>query len=451
MKVVKVLSKEVYIVHCVDTEGPLYEPIDSTFKRIKDIYGFEIEATTENLTKLQNRQINLNGYEKAVAEMLDNNLISTFGTWDQIDNMLNKITSVEFRNQFLDSNGEGWIYNWFCMDHVGFNGYNPRRRDAGHHNIYDYYDRRIKNNKSRDIIQWHYHPLPISGDYNASGISYIASKNIFEILSRKIIDRMFFPAAFRPGFHTERPDSHWFLEQWIPFDYSNQAVKGIDTNQPDLSEGRFGDWRRAPLEWIPYNPSHDDYQSKGNCRRWIARCLNMHTRLREITINDFKDGFEMARNGRPVIISFTNHDFRDMGYDIDKIRDMIKTVVAEYPDVKFYYTDAITAMRKVLGLKVENIELQMSLDKNKKVISVNSNRKIFGPQPYLALKTVTGQYYWDNFDFQSENQWTYTFDFNTLDLRAIEKIGIAANSFDGTTEVVVYDVLTDKLTKKIYN
>ena len=33
-----------------------------------------------------------------------------------------------------------------------------------------------------------------------------------------------FPRRIVPGFHVIRPDSHWFLEQHIPFDFSNQAV-----------------------------------------------------------------------------------------------------------------------------------------------------------------------------------------------------------------------------------
>ena len=62
------------------------------------------------------------------------------------------------------------------------------------------------------------------------------------------------PSTYRPGFHTIRPDSNWFLEQWIPFDFSNQSTKN-EGNQPDLIGGRWGDWRRAPNSWKPYHPS----------------------------------------------------------------------------------------------------------------------------------------------------------------------------------------------------
>ena len=52
---------KIYFVHCVDTEGPLYETLDATFVRLKQIYGIKIDATEENLRKLQNRALDLGG------------------------------------------------------------------------------------------------------------------------------------------------------------------------------------------------------------------------------------------------------------------------------------------------------------------------------------------------------------------------------------------------------
>lgn len=62
------------------------------------------------------------------------------------------------------------------------------------------------------------------------------------------------------------------IEMWIPFDYANQSTikKEKKTKQMDVTEGRFGDWRRALSDWGVYHPNHDDYQSIGNCRRIIA-------------------------------------------------------------------------------------------------------------------------------------------------------------------------------------
>ena len=215
---IKTIKKEVYIVHCVDTEGPMYESLESTFGRIKDIFDFDIEANHCNLDLLQNMKIDLNGQEEAVRNLICPERINMNETWHEVDHMLDKITSDEFRNRLTDSVSNGWVYTWFCLDHVGFTGENPRRRDAGHHNVFDHYLARLRGNPSRDQIQWHYHPLPANGNYNASGVAYLNSSNIWEVLSRKIIDRKWFPSVYRPGFHCERPETLVDIQGFIAKD-----------------------------------------------------------------------------------------------------------------------------------------------------------------------------------------------------------------------------------------
>ena len=60
-------KKIVYIVHCVDTEGPLYESLSAKFERIKEVFNVNIKPTLKNLKKLKLKQIPLNGKEKKVA------------------------------------------------------------------------------------------------------------------------------------------------------------------------------------------------------------------------------------------------------------------------------------------------------------------------------------------------------------------------------------------------
>ena len=441
-----------YFVHCVDTEGPLMEDFDVPFQLVKRIFNIDIEPTRENLRKLRNKEIDLGGLEDAVASTVDPRK-STLGTWTEIDRMLDTVTSAEYRNLLKDSAGEGWKFTWCCLNHTGFTGVNPRHRDAGYNNVYDHYRHLVDTQKLGDAIGFHYHPVSLSGNFNDSGTAYWGGENLNKIFAHAIIDRMWFPTVFRPGFNTERPDSNWFLEQWIPFDYANNAMNRANSDQPDLTDGRFGDWRRAPAEWRPYHPSHDDYQTEGGCRRYIMRTMNMYARLCQIEIEDIREGFERARNVGDTVIAVADHDYKDMIFDIDRVREMLREVSAEYPDVEFRFCDGITAMRNVLGLPARGCELRMEIDRGgiyPKLV-VTSDGNIFGPQPFLAIKTYGNAYHWDNFDFYKKNCWTYTFDSNTVPLEQVDKIGVASNSFAGVSEVLLYDGRTEKIDKKIWN
>lgn len=442
----------VYIVHCVDTEGPLYEASTVPFEQIKNIFGFEIEPSRENLLRLQKGELDLKGKEDAVKNIVDIHRITTRGSWEEIHEMLDVVTSSDYRNKLQDSNGNGWIYNWFCMDHVGFTGKNPRKRDVGYHKIFDRYLTLINQQEAGDFIGFHYHPLPISGNYNDSGTSYWGGENLNQILTRKIIDRCWFPTAFRPGFHTERPDSNWFLEQWIPFDYGNQSTEITETGQTDLADGRFGDWRHAPLEWFPYHPAHDDYQLKGACRRWITRCLNMYARTRQITQQHVNNAFKSASEGNNVILAFTDHDYKDMEFEINRIRNMIVIAHKDIPEVRFEYCNAVDAMRKALNLSYNNycLDADIVINGNYECLVVTVDHDIFGPQPFLALKTKNGKYIWENFDVSiPKRKWTYTFDTNTISLHDVDTIGIATNNGYGIARVVL---LRDGIKEKyVYN
>lgn len=446
------MAKELYIVHCVDTEGPLNESIYDTFDRINNIFGIDLHPNEDTLKKLQNKELNLKGKEEAVYQLVAPQRLNMNRTWTEIDDMIKRITSIEFRNSLLDSAGNGWYYNWFCMDHIGFSGKNPRHRDAGYHNIFDYYKnlRRIQN---KDDIQFHFHPVSISRDYNISGTSYLFNSPLYDILVHKVIDRGWFPSAYRPGFHCERPDANWFLEQWIPFDYANQSCD-YKCDQPDLADGRWGDWRRATNEWESYHPSSRNYQIKGNYKRSIARCLNIEARLREINEDEVRKAFARANCGKTTILAFCNHDFRDMEPEVNKIRNLIKKVKAEFSGVKYYFSNAITAFRKELNLRVTspNLKTELQVCNSRRVVLKVSATNCFGPQPFLAIKDKGQGYFYENFDFTlDDNSWTYTFDENTILFDNVEMIGIACNSDAGVAEVIRINCRDNSQTKNIYN
>ena len=390
-------KNSVYVVHCIDTEGPLHESVEATFERLRDIFHLELEPSADLLRRLQAGEVYLGGLEAAVQRVVDPHLLAYNDTWDKVDAMLAELMEPSFRRGICDSSGAGWIYNWFCVDHVDFDS-NPRRRDIGYHNIFEHYRRLIRETgASRDGLHFHYHPHSFRREAHRCATHWWSSSDsLQQILSRRVIDHHWFPAAHRPGFHVIRPDSHWFLEQHVPFDFSSQAMvdTGMDAAQFGLAGGRFGDWRRAPTTWTPYHPSADDYQVPGNCRRWIARCLNIGTRYRLLQEQDVRQAFQEAAAGQPVVLAVTNHDFRSMGPDINAVRGLLRRIGAEFPGVPFLFSEAVSAMRSALNLDaLPPCELELALrrvDNSTHVLEVHSTTPTFGPQPWLALRTVGG-------------------------------------------------------------
>lgn len=437
---------ELYIVHCIDTEGPLYESLPATFDRMQAILGIDIAPTRENLERIQRGEVDLGGKEKAAQMIFSPELLAYNDTWGKIDGMLDTMLSSEYRLQFSDSAGNGWIYSWFILDHIDFL-VNPRRRDIGYHNIFDHYCERLRQGESsRDEVHWHFHPMSTYREAHTCGTSLLRSPHVIETLARRVIDRCWFPTSYRAGFHAERPDIHWFLEQWIPFDFSNQAMSGLTTDgyQRDTSNGRFGDWRRAVDDWSHYHPSHDDYQVPGDCRRTIFRCLNVGTRLRLLTQEDVTAAFSRAADGHPTMLAFTNHDFRDMRSDVAKTYAMIAQSAKEHPEVSWYHLGAKEAAQRILGIdsKRDQPTVDVCIDavEGGAVVSVKVSEKLFGPQPFLAIKTQDNRYLTDNFDLQVPGlSWTYTFDSQTIPIHAVESIGVATTFMDGACSVIVLD------------
>ncbi|NRB82135.1 MAG: hypothetical protein HRU38_26365, partial [Saccharospirillaceae bacterium] len=409
-----------------------------------NIFNIELQATSENLRLLQEKKIDLGGLEEQVSRVVAPNLLKYNNSWGDVNTMLDEAMSSKYRNLLKDDFGRGWVYSWHCMDHAGYSD-NPRRKDLGYGNIYRFYKQAILETKSHlDEINWHFHPLSFKRNPLQCATSYVNSYDVLmQILCRRLIDEQWLPVANRPGFHTERPDSHAFLEQWIPYDYANQFYEEED-GQPDLVKGRFGDWRRSCSSWRGYRPSHDDYQIPGACRRWIFRCLNVGTRFNELKEVHVNQAFSEANEHGSAILSFANHDYRDIRPDVDYVRDLIKKVRSDYPNVKIKFSGAVEAAKghinNIMPSSVGKIKILITRDENTIQVKVISG-KLFGPQPFLAIKTVSGEYFYDNMDVQVPGEsFSYVLDSETFYSHQIEKIGVGVTGIEGSSMSSVLEI-----------
>lgn len=452
------MKRTVYIVHSVDTEGPLFESVRAKFERIKELFGLDFKQKNyQTINKLKNKKISLNGVENQVSEILNDHLTNYNDNWNKINLMIKKIYSKNFRNKFKDSFNNAWVFNWHCLDHVGYK-YNPRKRDLGYHKVFDRYHTFLKKYsrfKYKDEIHWHFHPMSTYKEAHRCATSYVNSPELYQIISRRIIDRDWFPSVNRAGFHAERLDSHLFLEQWIPFDLSNLSFKENKKLSLDMQKGRGADWRRATNEWEIYHPHHDDYQIKGNCRRWIARVLNIKNRFASINQKEMDYAFNRANKGIRTLVGVTSHDFRNLEIEVEEVFKFIRHSSKKYPKVKFYFSEAKEAFQKVIyGKKYENtIKFEVNLNTKEKIpyiIVKTTNGKVFGPQPFLAIKTKSGRYIHDNFDFDlKKNIWFYSFYHSTIDIKNVESFGVAANDKFGNSCIKRFKILKNLKLKNL--
>ena len=446
-----------YVVHCVDTEGPLYESLEGTFERLKEIYDQDLDPNVEVLRKLQAGTYDLGSDElaAAVAQTVDPAHLNYMDTWGALDAMLHRLDAPEVRLAQPDSDGNGWLVNWHCLAHHGYDSEkNPRRRDLGIHSVFDHYRDRYADNPWGDSIHWHLHPVPRTRQANHSATSYVAIPTVLEIISRRILERHWFPCVNRPGFHAERPDSHCFLEQWMPFDIANTNMDNA-SDQADIGAGRFGDWRRAPKDWVVYHPHHDDYQRAGSCRRAIARCLYLGGRAYRIDRHEVEKAFARSRR-ETVIMAFFNHDYRDVVQEIAAMQGMLSEAQKAYPDVTWRFADAADAMRAVLGMEDQphsRFDLRIGVaGRNAHVLNIRLDRAPFGPQPWFCYALKDGTVWHDNLDFGLEpNHWSYTFDEQTAPLGEISLIGVATNTKTGRTTVTTLDPVTGKQQTAFHN
>jgi len=433
---------ELLLVHCVDTEGPLDETLEATFARLEDIYGIAVEPTVSNLRKIQQKKASFipRDLTELAAKTFSQENLSYLRTWGEVDEMLQSYFSNEFRSRLVDDFGGQIATSWFVMDHEDYKP-NPRNKAIGQGVVHEKYaDFLLRHPSVRDEIQYHFHPSSISGNPVGAGTSFANSlPRLTSDLAMRLITFQWFPSTFRPGFHSVRPDSHLWLEQWFPFDFSNQAYETSE-NQPDLSHGRFGDWRRAPRTWRGYRPSLADHQLPGSLDRTVFRCLNVGTRLRELQDQHITQAFIEAKDQGSAILAFTNHDFRDIREDVSNVVSDVKRVQRVFPDVKVRFANASDAARQHLMLGEEVPHLEVVLDENRLLVTTNQTQ-LHSHQPFLAIKHRHGAFLHDNFDqLDGVNTFCYTFDLQTIPLNLVETIGVAVVGKNGKTATALVNL-----------
>ena len=180
--------------------------------------------------------------------------------------------------------------------------------------------------------------------------------------------------------------------------------------------------------------------------RYTTKCLNIGTRQNLLNDYEIEMAFKDAQKNGAAILSFTNHDFRDMEIDIDDTYTRIARIAKNYKDVSFVNSEAVNAMQKTVFTDIGSNTLKLTSkiiqENNMTKLTVNCIKgNVFGSQPYLAIKTKEGKYYHDNFNEREHlKSWEYIFDRSTISVESIDKVAVAANDKYGNQSIVFIEL-----------
>ena len=245
----------------------------------------------------------------------------------------------------------------------------------------------------------------------------------------RLIEKKTFPILFRAGANIERNDLSQWLENFIPFDFSNRSRK-LSKNKIEYQK----DWSGAPFDWSPYNPSFYNYKSKGNMNRTIFRTLDIDTNSNVIKDKDIYSAFKRSKK-TGTILSVCTHDRRDIEPEIDFFLNKLNKVSKKFPSVKVTFCNAEYAVRKSLRLQMNQpIKNKLKVKfKNKKILEIKTNYDLFGNIPFLAIREKNNLVYRDNPINVKKNYWKFLVNKNT------KSIGIASVDKKGFVQTKVYD------------
>jgi parallel beta-helix repeat protein len=308
-----------------------------------------------------------------------------------------------FRNSLKDSFGSTFKLSWFAeMDYLmsqgvfvyadgssaGVSGYTAIRDILANN-----WGTQIKT--YGDSIEYHHHFMIYDGKWERYDKGPDAGYGDYQnyALDQMIIDRHFYPVSFDVGWDIMPPVLSNWLDQWLPFDYTN-----------------LGD------QWYPTHSS--------NTTRWAVPDDDFAS---ESGVNA---AFKTAESRGSAIYCFGIHDREDMVGNLTAAHNWLVAARSMYPDVSFQYVTAAKAIQLALGW-TDFTPPTFTISPSGNAYLIKSNELLWADHPYVALEYSGGTYTHIAAVKIGSNIWTIT----PQSPSSLVKIGVAASDLFGNSGV----------------
>ena len=369
---------------------------------------------------------------------------------DPLDNAYH-VMDPTWRNQLVDSYGTPMKLTWWMMGGNIFryarNNNVPLNNTMTLYLMQKYHGNAIE--EFGDELSIHYHTFKWT-DYDQDNVYWWNQSLTFAeceddwntTLAQYLIEENVFPVSFRSGWHYM--DNHWqdVLNEWVPYSMHNDwPADRIDDTEPLDNTFHWGD---APSDWIPSQPSGDNYQLPGGNRGWNVRSAHFNS----VRYDEHMDEvFSDANDGEDQVACFWGHlPEDDFITNLEIMDSLAHQAQANYPDVEFMYCTAVEAMQLWLG-STDTTGPEVSMDVtdngNNIGITISVDEPLFMHKPFLAIKDRYEQYH-TVFDLtiEGENAWIAELNQGMDDLGTI---AIAATDTSGNLTIVMENYIPKDL------
>ncbi len=361
-----------------------------------------------------------------------------------------RVMEQSYRDQFKDSYGNSLPLTWWMQGgslyRYATNTNIPLGSTMSIHLMQKYHADKVE--ELGDEMTFHYHTWEWS-DVNGDGQFYWNQTDDFNkvkddfmlTLAEHLLEEEMFPVSFRSGWHYM--DNAWqaTLNDWIPFSLHNNSP--VQTNPTVEPIDNLIDWGHATLDFVPFQPSEDDYQVGGGNRGWNTRS-RYFLRLTEEQVRQI---FDQAKAGTTQVAAIWGHlaEPAFLG-NMEQSLNLIYDVAEEYPDVPFHFSTAVDAMQDYLGTAdttAPTIEVTLNGDFTGEsyLIEVSTDEPIFQKAPFLVLKDVYEKYHIIPMTEAGENVWGSDF----VNIDGVAKVAVAVTDTAGNLATKIINPLPDDI------